>query len=131
MCAAVSAVPAGNPLKLATKSTVAETGAPVESLVTFTVTVTLPEPVLSAPTIAGTSFAGDSWAVYVVLVAVVAVLPEVGAVLVVQPVPRATTRTTRASVRVMDLFRLLENQKNLRDRLKTRYSVFAGPPRAI
>src|SRR5262245_7584787 len=65
MCAMLKGVPAGNPVRLATKVTVPAVMLLAASRVTLKVIVAVPLPVASAPVIAGTSLAGLSAAVNV------------------------------------------------------------------
>jgi hypothetical protein len=80
--------PAGKPVRLTTKVTVAAVMLLAASLVTTIVIVALPDTVDSAFVIGGTSFAGDNVAVNVGLVGVVGV----GELLLLQPAAsRAST----------------------------------------
>jgi hypothetical protein len=66
MCASVREVPFGNPVTVTVKSNVALVTYPAESLTRLAVMVAVPDPAASGPAMAGTSFAGNSTAVYVV-----------------------------------------------------------------
>jgi hypothetical protein len=81
---------AGNPDRFTTNVAVAAVTFPALSLVVTIVTVEVPLPVASAPTIAGFSFAGNSVAVNVGFV---------GAVGVVEDEPQPETRTPKATHR--------------------------------
>src|SRR5437667_11642573 len=63
MCAMLIGVPAGNPLRLTTNVAVEVVMLPAASFVTSNVIVAVPVPLASAPTMGGTSLAGDSAAV--------------------------------------------------------------------
>src|SRR5471032_1407349 len=83
-------VPAGNPERFTTNVADAAVTLPALSFVVTIVTVAVPLPVASAPTIAGTSFAGSSVAVNVGFVGdVVAAVDEL---------PQPDTRTPRATM---------------------------------
>ena len=66
MWASVREVPLGKPVTVTAKSNVALVTFPAASFTVFAVIVAVPDPAASAPTMAGTSFAGNSTAVYVV-----------------------------------------------------------------
>src|SRR5471032_766240 len=91
MCAMLIGVFAGNPERLTTKVAVAAVTFPAPSFVVTIVTVAVPLPAASPPTIAGTSFEGDSAAVKVGFVGVV--------VAAVDELPQPDTRTPRATKR--------------------------------
>src|SRR5713226_106159 len=63
MCAALIGVPAGNPVRVTANVAVEAVTLPAASFVTSNVTVAVPLPLASAPTIGGFSLAGDNVAV--------------------------------------------------------------------
>src|ERR1700722_18381298 len=103
MWAAVRTVPAGYPVKDATKSTFAEVMALVLSRVKWNVIVAVPVPLVSGPTGAGTSLAELSAAVNTM---VLDGAVDVGVVLVVglllpQPAAQRPRTTARTGIRCM------------------------------
>src|SRR5258707_11473664 len=91
MCAMLIGVPAGNPERFTTNVAVADVTLPAASFVVTRVTVAVPLPAASAPTIAGTSLAGDSVAVNVGLVGVVGAVED--------ELPQPDTSTANATTR--------------------------------
>src|SRR5471032_2316760 len=90
MCEMLIGVFGGNPDMFTTKVAVADVTLPVLSFVATIVTTAVPLPVASAPTMEGTSFAGNSVAVNVGFVGVV--------VAAVDELPQPDTRTPRATM---------------------------------
>src|SRR5579871_4580746 len=99
MCPSVTVVPAGNPLSVALKVTLAVCTLPDESFVTNIVIDTLPVPDDSALVMGGTSLDGNSVAVKTGLGA--AVLPEGDVDDEPQPAATNASATINAATRVM------------------------------
>src|SRR5437879_1011916 len=96
MWAAVRTVPAGNPLIVARKSTVAAVMLPPLSLVMFMVMLTDPDPAVSGPTAAGVSSLGRSVALSTTLVGGAVV---VGVVAELSLLPQAEAKRPRMAAR--------------------------------
>src|SRR5436190_3769725 len=92
MCAMLIGVPAGKPDRFTTKVAVAAVTLPAPSFVVTIVTVAVPEPAASAPTIAGTSLAGSRFAVKVGFVGVVGAAGD--------ELPQPDTRIPKAAHRI-------------------------------
>src|SRR5215467_14346746 len=97
-----------------------------ESFVTMNVIVTLPDPDVSGPVAAGTSFAGFKSAVYVGLVGDEG---EDGELLLQPAAKPSTTKSTDKRLISRSFFVQLV-QKNFRLKLNPRYSAPGVPPRA-
>src|SRR5215470_4958207 len=131
MCAMLIGVPAGNPLRFTANVAVAEVIFPDESFVVFRVIVAVPLPADSGPVIGGVSSDGRNAAVNVCVP-----LPEgVAGMAGESEPPHAETipsDTTKANEVTYFIFStpVIESdcQKNLRLRLKPRYSPWGTPP---
>ena len=98
MIPAVTAVPAGNPLKSTVMSTVAAVIAPAESRVRLNVMFAVPRPLASALVIAGTTFAGNRTAVNRTWFGFAGGVGDVGDLS--SPHPAARLATTKAAIYV-------------------------------